>query len=187
MNEIGLNPYRPPASPTPDVPSLAIPSLAERLDRFIAAVIDFVLLGLPVGFLVNGLASKTLSDGQAVVLGLVVVLVGLVQCRLLYERGQTIGKLVFGIRIVRSDGRRAEFLRLVLLRDGFSYALRWVPVVGLFLSLLDALMIFRSDRRCLHDLVADTIVVIVPARNPGAPSGPPPLPPEIAATQLLDS
>jgi uncharacterized RDD family membrane protein YckC len=187
MNEIGLNPYRPPASPTPDVPSLAIPSLADRLDRFVAAVIDFVLFGLPVGTLVQGLASATLSGGQAGVLGLLVVVVGLLQCRLLYERGQTIGKLVFGIRIVRRDGRRAELLRLVLLRDGFSYALRWVPVVGVFLALLDALMIFRSDRRCLHDLVADTIVVIVPAKDLEVSSGPPPLPPEIAATQLLDS
>ena len=30
--------------------------------------------------------------------------------------------------------------------------------VGLALLMADSLMIFRKDRRCLHDLVADTLV-----------------------------
>ena len=31
--------------------------------------------------------------------------------------------------------------------------------MGLGLALANALMIFRQDRRCMHDLVADTLVV----------------------------
>ena len=34
-----------------------------------------------------------------------------------------------------------------------------VPFVGGLVSLVDALLIFRDDRRCLHDEIADTIVV----------------------------
>jgi hypothetical protein len=34
-----------------------------------------------------------------------------------------------------------------------------VPVVGPVLVLADALWIFRADRRCLHDRIADTVVV----------------------------
>lgn len=187
MSEIILDPYRPPASPTPEVPTLAVPILAGRVERLIAALIDGFLLGVPFGFLVLALEKGTLSDSQALVLGLFVAIVFLLQCRLLYDSGQTIGKLGFGIRVVRSDGRRAELHRLLLLRHGLPIALGYVPVVGNFLPLLDALMIFRSDRRCLHDHVADTIVVMVPRKQREAPPEPPPLPPEIAATQLLDS
>jgi uncharacterized RDD family membrane protein YckC len=34
-----------------------------------------------------------------------------------------------------------------------------IPYVGWLVSLVDPLLIFGKDRRCLHDLIADTIVV----------------------------
>ena len=34
-----------------------------------------------------------------------------------------------------------------------------VPLVGWMYGLLDVLMIFRDSRKCLHDNIADTIVV----------------------------
>jgi uncharacterized RDD family membrane protein YckC len=34
-----------------------------------------------------------------------------------------------------------------------------IPVVGPLLTLIDILFIFRSDRRCVHDLIADTQVL----------------------------
>ena len=36
-----------------------------------------------------------------------------------------------------------------------------VPLVGSLYALVDALLIFRSSRKCLHDTIADTIVVNV--------------------------
>ena len=36
-----------------------------------------------------------------------------------------------------------------------------IPIIGSFLVLIDTLMIFRSDRRCLHDLIAHTQVLKV--------------------------
>ena len=35
----------------------------------------------------------------------------------------------------------------------------FVPIVGAFYALVDCLLIFRESRRCLHDNIADTIVV----------------------------
>jgi uncharacterized RDD family membrane protein YckC len=34
-----------------------------------------------------------------------------------------------------------------------------IPVVGRLINLVDPLLIFGKERRCLHDLIADTIVV----------------------------
>jgi len=34
-----------------------------------------------------------------------------------------------------------------------------IPGVGIALTILDALFIFRDDRRCIHDLIAGTKVI----------------------------
>lgn len=83
---------------------------------------------------------------------------------LLTLRGQTIGKLCLGIQVVRfPDGRRAGFTKALLLRSVLFTILVFTSfvyfgAVGLALLMADSLMIFRKDRRCLHDLVADTLV-----------------------------
>jgi len=78
---------------------------------------------------------------------------------LLATRGQTVGKMLLKIRIVRSDGSPASFGRLVGLRFIVNTLLTLVPVVGGIYALVDALFIFRTQRRCVHDLIADTVVV----------------------------
>ncbi|WP_395736587.1 RDD family protein [Prosthecobacter sp.] len=83
---------------------------------------------------------------------------------LLSLRGQTIGKLILGIQVVRfPEGFPAGFVKAVLLRSLVFGILIFAGIVsfgglGLPLLLADALMIFRQDRRCLHDLIADTLV-----------------------------
>jgi uncharacterized RDD family membrane protein YckC len=78
---------------------------------------------------------------------------------LIATRSQTVGKALLKIRIVRLDGSPASFGRIVGLRYVVPMLLAWVPVVGWIFGLLDALFIFRASRRCLHDLIADTVVV----------------------------
>jgi uncharacterized RDD family membrane protein YckC len=78
---------------------------------------------------------------------------------LLARRGQTIGKAVLGIRIMRSDGSAASLARLLGLRYGSGYALLVIPALGQTFGVIDALTIFRASRRCLHDVIADTVVV----------------------------
>jgi uncharacterized RDD family membrane protein YckC len=60
---------------------------------------------------------------------------------------------------VRSDGSPASFGRIVGLRYLPTSLITLIPVVGMFYALLDCLLIFRRSRRCLHDNIADTIVV----------------------------
>ncbi|MDP1588291.1 MAG: RDD family protein [Prosthecobacter sp.] len=84
---------------------------------------------------------------------------------LLTVRGQTLGKLLLGIQVVRSaDDSRAGFLRAVLLRSLLLIFVLFLPHVGPFLLIADVLLIFRADRRCLHDFIADTRVVLRPRK-----------------------
>jgi uncharacterized RDD family membrane protein YckC len=78
---------------------------------------------------------------------------------LLVRHGQTVGKRVLGMRILRSDGTRCSPGRIIGLRYGVGFLLTVIPVVGSLYALLDALLIFRGSRKCLHDNIADTIVV----------------------------
>lgn len=83
---------------------------------------------------------------------------------LLTLRGQTIGKLCLGIQVVRfPEGTRAGFIKALLLRAILFTILVFTSLIyfggmGWALLMADYLMIFRKDRRCLHDLVADTLV-----------------------------
>lgn len=88
----------------------------------------------------------------------------------LWRRGQTLGKVIMGIAVVSvaaGDDGRWEFVpaplwKLICLRAVF-FALLFVialPPVGL-IPLVDHLLIFRKQRRCLHDLVAGTVVIRV--------------------------
>jgi uncharacterized RDD family membrane protein YckC len=73
--------------------------------------------------------------------------------------GQTIGKKIVGIKVVRADGTPASFPRILFLRNGINTLIGMIPLVGLVFAVVDALCIFREDERCIHDQFADTIVV----------------------------
>jgi uncharacterized RDD family membrane protein YckC len=82
--------------------------------------------------------------------------------------GRTLGKRWLGLRPVRVDGSRLTFGR-ALGRSAFRYGMGLLSWFGL----LDPLWCLWDDRRqCVHDKVADTIVI----NDPAAPSGPGPGP-----------
>ncbi len=83
----------------------------------------------------------------------------------LKTNGQTVGKKLSGIRIADLDGKVPDFAKVVLLRYLPVSLVATIPLVGGYLTVIDVLFIFRSDRRCLHDLIAGTKVVT--ARRPG--------------------
>ncbi len=67
--------------------------------------------------------------------------------------GQTIGKMLTGLRIVRNDGRQASLGR-VLIRQTLGYGLTAASFgIGFLLSA------FSSKGRTLHDYVCGTVVV----------------------------
>ena len=80
-----------------------------------------------------------------------------VQTYLLATSGQTIGKRVMQIRVVDArTGRYPGWVRLVILR-AYVNGLFAAATFGLY-GLVDALFIFRDDRRTLHDRLARTRV-----------------------------
>jgi uncharacterized RDD family membrane protein YckC len=177
----------------PSAPRAALPMSepAGRLARVVAAVLDMLLLLLPwaVGLFLLG---DTLDRPEISILrvpgvqfGTLAVAIG--QCVLLSLRGQTLGKLAVGVRIVRAgDGSNPGFWRAVVLRHLVPALVLWVclpaepvfyhvvfrhlvpgavmtclAIVGRFLAVAELLTFLKEDPRCLHDYLADTRVVEV--------------------------
>jgi uncharacterized RDD family membrane protein YckC len=158
------NPFAPPQAEVADVP-VAGPALAGRGSRLLAVIIDGALMA-GLFWLLSLVTSINVFSGEASMSTLVVntalgfVLFLLVQGVLLVRHGQTVGKRMLGLRIVRRDGSRVGAGRMLGLRYGLGWLINLVPVVGGIYSLVDALLIFRASRLCLHDQIADTQVVI---------------------------
>lgn len=153
--------------------------LADRGTRLLAKLMDDLIAlacALP-GALVLGLSTlrpllrtgdmaqlSSLESSRAAT-GVTLLLAGLfalmlVQIWMLTTRGQTLGKRVLGVRIVRAgDEGPAGFLRAWVLRSFLPGVIGLVPGIGMFFTLIDIVFIFRPDRRCLHDLIAGTKVV----------------------------
>ncbi|WP_374353498.1 RDD family protein [Chitinimonas sp.] len=139
------------------------PLLAARGRRLTAKLVDaapiLALIGTAV-FLVGQHDDIVESDYAAMAtVGIALIAILLIQLVLFYRHGQTIGKRLLHIRVVRSDGSRCSLRRYLLLRLFAINLLSAVPIMGTLLSLTDVLMIFTRSRRCLHDHFADTIVV----------------------------
>lgn len=154
---------------------------ATRKSRLLAKLVDWCLFMVPLLplYVLGALALMILTHGtgQLADTGLwtsqnqqslhQITLVGLlfwlallpVNLLLFYRRGQTIGKWLLNIRIVRKDGTRCSLTRFVFLRVIFVWILECLPLAGLVLYIADPLYILKKDRRCLHDRIANTQVV----------------------------
>jgi uncharacterized RDD family membrane protein YckC len=125
-----------------------------------AALIDYIVfLIAPVSMMMLGRYFGT--DGARLVAGslndtgwLIAVLVGGTNFVLLpLFSGRTLGKLITGLRIVRTDGHQASPFRIAL-RQSLGYAVTVLTLgTGFLLSALN-----RSGRT-LHDLLFGTVVV----------------------------
>ncbi len=162
------NPYAPPGAAVLDVddPRVAT-TLADRGTRLGALILDslifMAMVYLPI-FLTIGMAAlrgdgRDLDGGVAAV-GFVLAAIGLVAwswLTIVYvnRNGQSIAKKMTGIKVVRSNGSPAALGRIFWLRNILNGALGLIP----FYALIDALFIFADSRQCLHDKIADTIVV----------------------------
>ncbi len=95
------------------------------------------------------------------VLGLALIALLVFQIYLLTTRGQTLGKKMMGIRIVsHEDATNPGFVKAFLLRSLVNGLIGAVPVIGGIYTLVDICFIFREDRRCIHDFIAGTKVVV---------------------------
>jgi uncharacterized RDD family membrane protein YckC len=177
MMTTGINPYAPPSSgldAEPPAPLLAVGELASRWQRLGGALFDGLLalmatapgyIGISLSEL--GRARKASSNpfllftsgGKwGVIAAALLIALTIVQWILLARRGQTVGKMIAGTRVVRLDGSPAGFSRAVALRLWPLEIVSRIPMAQLA-SLVDVVFIFGERRRCLHDLLAGTKVV----------------------------
>jgi uncharacterized RDD family membrane protein YckC len=127
--------------------------------RCCALTIDYIIFILvpALGLIFNLLLGSSTAQGNAVSTNIVWFTAVLLEiCNLLALpalAGQTLGMLLSGIRIVRSDGREASVTAIVL-RNTLGYLLTVLTAgIGFFIAAVD------SKGRSLHDLVAGTVVV----------------------------
>ncbi len=166
QNNPYLNPYAAPESRILSPPPLMQEDeLADRGMRLAAYFIDlgFYLAAIIPGVIIIVLAASSNDDAIADA-GILVIFTGLLgfgiyNCVLLHRNAQTLGKKLMSIKIVRVNGSRAGLMRIFFLRGLPIGILNAIPLIGYIFALVDPLMIFRNDQRCLHDLIADTIVI----------------------------
>ena len=142
-------------------------NLASRWKRLGGVLIDGVLVMIitfPVmqitGVLEQIRRGEQMTIGQqftSTLIGAVIFL--LLNGYLLFKKGQTIGKLAVKIRIVDHDGNVPNIGKLLVLRSYIFGLTPYIPIVGPLINLLDGVLIFNKQRRCLHDYLAGTWVI----------------------------
>lgn len=125
--------------------------------RIAALCIDYLLfLMLPVTWLV--LARFFSDSGTPDSIGGTIWFIGFLllvanSVLLPMVNGQSLGKMIFGMHIVKMDGSRADMIS-ILLRNVFGYTLTLFSVgFGFFCAAIS------RNRRALHDFIAGTMVV----------------------------
>ncbi|RPE79921.1 RDD family protein [Vulcaniibacterium tengchongense] len=155
------NPYAAPAAPVQAPPrpraeaataadaaeAGEVPVRAGRLPRLLAQLAD------------GAIALAALAPALLLLTLLALVALAIWQLVLLAREGQTLGKRWVGIRIVRSDYSRARLARIFWLRGVVPGVIGQIPYLGPAFGLANVLWIFGVERRCLHDYIADTLVV----------------------------
>jgi uncharacterized RDD family membrane protein YckC len=160
------NPYQTPRAPAlrHERPAAGSEALASRGARLAASLIDglamLVILLPAFAVMFVGAANESLSSAAllfAGISGIAILVFAIYQIRLLVQQGQSLGKKAMNIRIVNyADGGHPSAGRLLGLRYVVNSALaQFIPLYGL----IDVLLIFGSERRCIHDYLAGTKVV----------------------------
>ncbi|HID99133.1 MAG TPA: hypothetical protein EYP59_02435 [Thiotrichaceae bacterium] len=172
-----VSPYKPPtAQMTELVSDNDSGELAGRGTRLVAHLADgfifiipFMLLFLAAYFMGVNVNIENLEESESpLIVGVLMLFIALMMIAIfavnliwLHRNGQTIGKRMMSIKIVRTDGSRATLLRIIFLRFFPIALLSNIPLIGSIFALLDPLLIFKKSRQCLHDQIADTIVINV--------------------------
>jgi uncharacterized RDD family membrane protein YckC len=165
------NRYAPPRAAVRDiVDPYASDVPADRGTRLAAALLDSIILAamvyLPlfvalfVGAATAGATNDPGSAGTIFIVGGVLTLAGFITwcwltIKYVVSNGQSIAKKLLSIKVVRSDGDSISLGRIFWMRNILNGLISIIPLYGL----IDVLFIFGESRQCLHDKIADTIVV----------------------------
>ena len=134
-------------------PCLAKVLPASKIERLFARIADNLVYLVPISMINN---ESIFTEFSAMMGVTILSCILVVQMILLTRDGQTLGKKLFGLKIVLEKTKKnGGFATNVLLRTACNMLLSFIPLY----SLVDALFIFRKDQRCIHDLLAKTIVI----------------------------
>ena len=170
-------------------------TVAGAGDRILAALLNqlftFLVLLVPfVGLIVFAVKHEGRIVGSEEIVGLLlgttsfwVGLAGIlaytvIQIYYMSRDGQSLGKKIMKIRVLKTDGRNPGFVGTVLVREiAWSVLVAIIAaVIGLavgdngenainllaFLANFVLLFMIKRDRRTLYDMMADTVVVKLP-------------------------
>jgi len=141
---------------------VAATDLAGFWRRFVAYIIDAIIVGVAAGIIESIIAAivrASTSDltGATVREGVIGLIVGIVYFGYLWSRnGQTLGYMALGIKLIRSTGEAVSFgvaaARYILIY--VSFALCLIPAV------VSAFMIgLGAHKQGIHDAIVSTYVV----------------------------
>lgn len=167
-----FNPYQAPGAHVEDINDVDDMELAGRGTRLGAVLIDslivlvpLLLAIIPVMMAAGAAGAGVDALGVGAIIAIAIGSIGFlalfaVNLVMLHRTGQTIGKRLLNVKIVRTDGSRAGLTRIFFLRMFVPGLIGGLPFIGYVFSIVDPLFIFQESRRCVHDLIADTIVVL---------------------------
>ncbi len=163
--------WSPPIAVSSTLPSVELAPAGGFWRRAVALLIDGLILTVPIAVVGGVLAlmidlSTMDNEDQGAMALLALLLIpmavgGMLIVSWLYEAlmtssagGATLGKQAMGMRIVRADGARLSFGRATA-----RYFLKTLitPLVPFGIGYL--LAAFTAQKRALHDLLADTLVL----------------------------
>ena len=169
--------------------------IAGAGDRILAALLNqlftFLILLVPfVGLIVFAIKNEGRIVGSEEIVGLLlgmtsfwiglagILVYTVVQIYYMSRDGQSLGKKIMRIRVLKTDGRNPGFVGTVLVREiAWSVLVAIIAaVIGLavgdngenainllaFLANFVLLFMVKRDRRTLYDILADTVVVKLP-------------------------
>ncbi|WP_153721496.1 RDD family protein [Sporosarcina cascadiensis] len=145
--------------PLPAYPSLFQPKYAGFWIRLWAFLIDFLMVSAISGIFIKPI-FRLLDAGITKPFAFlfspykIAALLLLLLYFILMTKwaGQTVGKMIMGIRVVKLNGEKLDW-NTVLFREGigrFISQMLWIPYL---------LVLFTPHKNALHDIFADTAVV----------------------------
>jgi uncharacterized RDD family membrane protein YckC len=160
-----VNPYAPPQAKVVDVAidddELELAGVGVRLGAYlIDQLLFWFVIFTPLVVAIWLSVDPRPGNGAAIAwLACALGTIALAWFNILYviQNGQSIAKKWLGIKVVRSDGSPASLGRIFWLRNFVNGLI--TSAFGLYF-LVDSLLIFGDARQCVHDKIADTIVVV---------------------------
>ena len=141
--------------------------------RFVAALLDGLIVGFPLGFVLVAVLFATVDHSRVnldntvdplgigstgmLLIQLVVIVIDVAYTTLMHGRyAATLGKMICGLRITMVAGERVTYLRAFtrsLVETGFNRIPYYIGLINYVVAAFD------SEKRALHDHICNTRVV----------------------------